>query len=356
MASAVTRVELTRAEQFEILAGLSPNVVAETEAHISRRRLWFPESLLPASAEGDGIEEVHAELRAAARALPDTVRVSLAMNLLTEEGLPHFHRLIVVHLGSDGAWSNWNNLWTAEEDRHGCILRDYVRDARLFDMSALEQMQYRYIESGFNPDWERDPYRLLAYTSLQERATQMAHANTGRACSAYESTAQRILANVSGDESRHYQFYRNMFAAILAADPDRALYALLKVMPALAMPGHTIPGYDQMAEVIRRSDIYGPRPLPEDRRGTARVLGHRRSGRAFGQRSRVPGEADEGAGAVDANGRLPRRQGHSARLPLRLPVRARHPDLSIRLPASLNRGSRNLPTALPPRPVPRPAG
>jgi acyl-[acyl-carrier-protein] desaturase len=34
---------------------------------------------------------------------------------------------------------------------------------------------------------------------------------------------------------------------------------LLRVMPALAMPGHTMPGYQQMSEVVRRSCIYGPR-------------------------------------------------------------------------------------------------
>ena len=202
-------------------------------------------------------------MREAARGLPDGVRVALALNLLTEEGLPHFHRLIATHLGNESPWSDWNNLWTAEEDRHGCALRDYVRDARVFNMGALERMQYRYIESGFNPDWQRDPYRLLAYTSLQERATQMAHANTGRTCAQYEPRIQRVLAHIAGDESRHYAFYRSTFAAVLEADTDTALNSLLKVMPALAMPGHTITDYEHMADVVRRANIYGPRHYQE---------------------------------------------------------------------------------------------
>src|SRR3546814_18562599 len=101
--------------------------------------------------------------------LSDTVRFAVALNLLTEEGLPHFPRLIATYLGNSGPWRDWNNMWTAEEDRHGCALRDYVRDARLFNMGALEQLQYSYIAAGFNPDWQADPYRLLAYTSLQDR-------------------------------------------------------------------------------------------------------------------------------------------------------------------------------------------
>lgn len=260
MASVVNRPPFFNPVQHDVLVALEPFVEAQTAAHIERRKLWFPNELMPADA--DASPEVDAELRQvrdAARGLPDAVRVALAINLLTEEGLPHFHRLIAVHLGNESPWSTWNNLWTAEEDRHGCAMRDYVRDARIFDMGALERMQYRYIESGFNPAWEQDPYRLLAYTSLQERATQMAHANTGRTCGAYEPKIQRILAHISGDESRHYAFYRSVFNEIVERDTERAFYALLKVMPALAMPGHTIPNYDLMSEVVRRGDIYGPR-------------------------------------------------------------------------------------------------
>lgn len=247
-------------EQVEVLVALEPFVAQQSAGHLQRRRLWFPNDLLPADAEaGEQAAADLARLRADARGLPDALRVALALNLLTEEGLPHFHRLIATHLGNESPWSAWNNMWTAEEDRHGCALRDYVRDARLFNMGALERMQYRYIESGFNPDWQRDPYRLLAYTSLQERATQMAHANTGRSCAQYEPRLQRILAHIAGDESRHYAFYRTVFNEILERDPSGALRALLKVMPALAMPGHTIPDYEHMSEVVRRAGIYGAR-------------------------------------------------------------------------------------------------
>ncbi|MDB5987138.1 MAG: acyl-ACP desaturase [Nevskia sp.] len=260
MGSAAPNSSFGTPDQLEVLVSMEPVVVRLTEAHEASRRLWFPNDLSAADAEaGPELEAELAELREAARGLPDTTRVTLALNLLTEEGLPHFHRLIATHLGNESPWSDWNNMWTAEEDRHGCALRDYVRDARIFNMGALERMQYRYIECGFNPDWQRDPYRLLAYTSMQEKATQVAHANAGRNCGKYEPRIQRVLAHIAGDESRHYAFYRSTFAEILERDTDRALFSLLKVMPALAMPGHTMPGYDHMSEVVRRAGIYGPR-------------------------------------------------------------------------------------------------
>lgn len=244
--------------QLEILTALEPAVRRETQAHTERRRLWFPNDLMPADASLEGDDHL-VRVREAARGLPDAVRVALALNLLTEEGLPHFHRLIAVYFGNQSPWSDWNNLWTAEEDRHGCALRDYVRDARVFDMRALEQMQYHYIEAGFEPEWQQDPYRLLAYTSLQEKATQISHANTGRMASGIEPSLQRVLAHVAGDESRHYLFYRAVFGEVLKADTERALDALLKVTLGFAMPGHNIPDFSDLSDVLSRSGVFTTR-------------------------------------------------------------------------------------------------
>ncbi|WP_022976774.1 acyl-ACP desaturase [Nevskia ramosa] len=260
MGSAAPRHTFGTPDQIAVMVDLQAFVERQTAEHLERRKLWFPNELLSADAHDvEAADADIAEVREAARGLPDTIRVALALNLLTEEGLPHFHRLIATHLGNESPWSTWNNMWTAEEDRHGCAMRDYCRDARIFNMGALEKMQYHYIEAGFNPDWQQDPYRLLAYTSMQEKATQVAHANTGRTCGKYEPRIQRILAHIAGDESRHYAFYRACFGGILERDPNNALYSLLKVMPALAMPGHNMPGYDHMSDVVRRAEIYGPR-------------------------------------------------------------------------------------------------
>nr|MBA3710601.1 acyl-ACP desaturase [Planctomycetota bacterium] len=200
-----------------------------------------------------------AALRKRAEGIPDSARAALALNLLTEEGLPHFHRLLAVYLGEDSHWSAWNNLWTAEEDRHGQILHDYTRDTRLFDQRKLEEMQFEYLRAGFNPTWDHDPYRVFVYTTVQERATQFSHAETGRRIGEYEPMLGKILDHVAREEARHFTFYRTVFAEILKRDPDQALHSASFILPAIDMPGLTIPGYKEFADVIRRSGIYGPR-------------------------------------------------------------------------------------------------
>ena len=237
--------------QLGVLSELSNAVEKLIERHKAERKLWFPSEIL------DVEEREH--LAEQAQALPTALRAGLALNLLTEEGLPHFHRLIAQYTGHDSAWGYWNNLWTAEEDRHGVVLHDYVRDAKVLDLLALEKMQYHYLEAGFNPDWQQDAYRLIAYTSLQEKATQLSHANLARLAAPYEPKLQHILSRVAADESRHHCFYRDTFALLLEADPERALQAAWAVMPKLVMPGHNIPGFRELSDCAHAAGIYGPK-------------------------------------------------------------------------------------------------
>ncbi len=151
-------------------------------------------------------------------------------------------------------------MWTAEEDRHGAVLHDYLRDTRLLNQRRLEEMQYSYLESGFHPDWDKDPYRVFVVhhpagtgdPAVSQRDRPRRRETMSR-CSARSST------NVAIDEARHFAFYRTVFEEILKRDPDQALHSASFIMPSIEMPGHTMPGFREIAEVIRRSGIYGPR-------------------------------------------------------------------------------------------------
>lgn len=247
----------TRA-RVEVLADLESIVADLMVAHEAKRPLWFPSELLAPEPDTDPLEHVRA-LRERARGIALPARVALALNLLTEEGLPHFHRLIATYLGGDTFWAKWNNLWTAEEDRHGAILHDYMHDSAILDNPVLERMQFEYLKAGFEPAWDKDPYRVFVYTTLQERATQFSHAATGKLAGEYEPTIGEVLRNVASEEARHYTFYRQIFKEVLERDPNRALASAAEIMPSIDMPGVSMPHFREMADVVRRAGIYGPR-------------------------------------------------------------------------------------------------
>ncbi len=244
--------------RVEVLSDLEPLVQRLMVSHEAKRVLWFPSELLAPPPDTDPDRYV-SQLRERARGISAPARVALALNLLTEEGLPHFHRLLATYLGGDTFWSKWTNLWTAEEDRHGAVLHDYTRDSRVLDNPVLERMQFEYLKAGFDPEWDKDPYRVFVYTTLQERATQVSHANTGKLAGEYEPLIGTVLNNVAKEEARHYTFYRTVFKEVIKRDPNRALVSAAELMPSIDMPGVSMPHFREMADVIRRAGIYGPR-------------------------------------------------------------------------------------------------
>lgn len=244
--------------KVEVLADLEPLVDQLMVTHEAKRPLWFPSDILGPAPDTDPDAHIQA-LRKRVEGIGLPARVALALNLLTEEGLPHFHRLLAVYLGNDSFWHKWTNLWTAEEDRHGAILHDYAHDSRILDQPVLERMQFEYLRAGFNPAWDADPYRVFVYTTLQERATQVSHANVGKLAGADEPLIGEVLQNVASEEARHYTFYRTVFKEVLARDPNRALASAAEVMPSIEMPGVRMPHFREMADVVRRAGIYGPR-------------------------------------------------------------------------------------------------
>lgn len=244
----------------EVLNELESKVKQWMEQHIAKRKLWFSSDFLPVDEKNtDDKNKIVDGLRDRAKGIKDPARVAVALNLLTEEGLPHFHRLIAQHLGSESFWSKWNNMWTGEEDRHGNILRDYARDSRLFSFREVEMMQFYYQEAGFNPNWDKDPYKVFVYTTLQERATQFSHKNTGKLVGEDEPLLNGILSSIAADEAKHFTFYRNVFKEVLKLDPNRAMVSASEIMPAIDMPGLSMPNFREMADVVRRVGIYGPR-------------------------------------------------------------------------------------------------
>ena len=74
-----------------------------------------------------------------------------------------------------------------------------------------------------------------------------------------EPTIGEVLANVAKEEARHYTFYRSVFKEVLARDPNQALNSAAKIMPAIDMPGVNMPHFRELADVVRRAGIYGPR-------------------------------------------------------------------------------------------------
>ncbi|WP_431908459.1 acyl-ACP desaturase [Nonomuraea jabiensis] len=240
--------------QTELLHELEPVVAVELDRHHTMAKEWFPHEYIPWS-EGrdfDGIYGGEAWQESDSK-IPEAARVSLIVNLLTEDNLPSYHHEIASTFGRDGAWGTWVHRWTAEEDRHGTALRDYLTVTRAVDPVALERARMHHMESGFITEYGT-MLQQLAYVSFQELATRIAHRNTGRASG--DEGCERLLARIAADENLHMLFYRNLLKAAFELDPNQTMRAVTDVVTTFQMPGTGIDGFARKAMIIANEGIY----------------------------------------------------------------------------------------------------
>jgi acyl-[acyl-carrier-protein] desaturase len=240
--------------QTELLHELEPVVAVELDRHHAVAKEWFPHEYVPWSQgrDFDGVYGGQA-WQEGDSTIPEAARVSLIVNLLTEDNLPSYHHEIASTFGRDGAWGTWVHRWTAEEDRHGTAIRDYLTVTRAVDPVALERARMAHMENGFTTEYGT-MLQQLAYVSFQELATRISHRNTGKASG--DEGCERLLARIAADENLHMLFYRNLLKAAFELDPNQTMRAITDVVTTFQMPGADLDGFARKAMIIANEGIY----------------------------------------------------------------------------------------------------
>lgn len=238
-----------------LLRDLEPVVETNLNRHLAAAKEWFPHEYVPWSQgqDFDGVLGGRAWDPEQSK-LSEVARISLIVNLLTEDNLPSYHHEIALLFGRDGAWGTWVNRWTAEEGRHGVAIRDYLLTTRAVDPIALERARMTHMGGGFVSDHSGSDIHSIAYVSFQELATRVAHRNTGRFSG--DPICDQLLARIAADENLHMLFYRNLLSAAFELAPDETMRAVCDVVKGFQMPGHTIENFGRKSVQIALAGIY----------------------------------------------------------------------------------------------------
>jgi acyl-[acyl-carrier-protein] desaturase len=235
----------------QLIAELEPTVATLLDRHLSQSKEWFPHELVPWGRGADF--ERGWEWTPDVSPMPEAVRSSLFVNLLTEDNLPYYFRTIEAMFGRDSAWGEWSRRWTAEEGRHSIVIRDYLTVTRALDPTALERARMAQVSCGQVPEPEL-PQDGMVYVSLQELATRIAHHNTGKMLE--DPAGYEVMKRVASDENRHYLFYRDLASAALEIDPSGMVLAIERQVREFEMPGTGIVDFETHARSIAAAGIY----------------------------------------------------------------------------------------------------
>ena len=250
--------------QLELLEELVPVAEDNVNRHMSMAKEWHPHDYVPWDEGRNFAELGGVDYDPEQSKLSDVAKAAMITNLLTEDNLPSYHREIAENFSRDGAWGTWVGRWTAEENRHGIVMRDYLVVTRGVDPVALEQARMIHMTNGFASPIGSHSGLLhsVSYVTFQELATRVSHRNTGKVCD--DPIADRMLQRIAADENLHMIFYRNISAAALDIAPDQTLEALSDIVMNFQMPGAGMPNFRRNGVLMAKHGIYDLRQHLED--------------------------------------------------------------------------------------------
>ncbi|GMI90581.1 HYPOXIA RESPONSE UNKNOWN PROTEIN 7, ACYL-ACYL CARRIER PROTEIN (ACP) DESATURASE 6 [Hibiscus trionum] len=233
---------------------------------------WQPQTFLPdPSLPLEEFNDRVKDLRERTAELPDDYFVVLVGDMITEEALPTYQTMINTLDGvrdetgaSHSPWAVWTRAWTAEENRHGDLLKNYLYLTGRVDMFMIERTVQYLIGAGMDPGTENNPYLGFVYTSFQERATFVSHGNTARlAKEGGDPVLARICGSIAADEKRHELAYSRIVGKLLEIDPTGAMLAFADMMKKkITMPAHMMFDgedprlFEHFSAVAQRSGVY----------------------------------------------------------------------------------------------------
>ncbi|BDT88977.1 acyl-ACP desaturase [Nocardia cyriacigeorgica] len=238
----------------ELLESLAVEVELNLRRHVEAADGWQPHDYVPwddgrnfGFLGGIDWEPDQSELG-------EVAKLALTVSVLIADNLPSYHREIGKYLRT-GAWWRWVGRWTAEENRHEIMIRNYLMVTRAVDPVELERLRMDHMTKGFR----RPPLHLLdvlANAAFEEAASALRHRNTAALNENPIVTA--ISERIAVDDELQAEFFANLIAAAFDQVPDQAMRAVADMIAAFHVPTVTLPDGRSSDEVLAEAGIYDP--------------------------------------------------------------------------------------------------
>ena len=170
--------------------------------------------------------------------------------------------------------SQFQLRWGSEEAKHSDLWRNTLLFTRARTPERLEQYTADLRANSWTLPFD-DPLRMILYTVVQERATQLNYLNllkivrgksdrphlTGEA----DPVLAHAASTIAVDEAAHFDFFLEGARLYLYYYPEETLAALVDVLRGFMMPAHAlIPDYDKFVRTVYDGGVFDRRKHSRD--------------------------------------------------------------------------------------------
>ena len=240
------------------MAELEPVVGENYHRHIETEEPWYAHDFVPFD-RGENFAFLGGRDWDPSQATPPThVTDALEILLITKDNLAGYHREFVEHFILEDWWGMWIGRWTAEENLHAIVLREYLVVTRDIDPVANEAVRVEHVMKGYRAD-QFSRIETLVFMALRERE----HAVFCQRLAAQvdDPNLRRLIETIAKDEQRHQQFFDSLVRECLGLEPGETVAAVAARAADLQGVGADIDAYADKVQAVAEAGIFDDKVL-----------------------------------------------------------------------------------------------
>jgi acyl-[acyl-carrier-protein] desaturase len=238
----------------ELLESLAAEVEDNLRRHIAAADGWQPQDYVPWDDGRNFAFLGGTDWEPGQSGLGEVAKLALTVGVLIADNLPSYHREVGKYLRT-GPWWRWVGRWTAEENRHSIMVRDYLVLTRAVDPVELERMRMAHMTTGFRRPALHVP-DVLAAGAFEERAAAIRYRNI--AALGENPIVTAMAERIAADDELQSDFFADLVAAVLNLAPDQGVRAIADQVAAFAVPEVTLADGRSGTAVLAEAGIYDP--------------------------------------------------------------------------------------------------
>ena len=236
----------------ELILALEKALPEITEEHQAGAQQWNPGDWVPWDKGRNFAFLGGADFEAGQESLSPTAAAGLLALLLTKDNLPSYHRVLARHFPPFTDWRQLIGVWTAEDNRHSIVLRDYLVVTRAMDPVDAENRRRIHVVAGWKQSSEAvaelGPMDTLAELAIHEN--QCVHFITKLIEYAEDPDLVTILEKIRTDDAAQAAMFQAYLIAGAVADQEATVLAVDKALANIERIGGDIADFDEQRDYI----------------------------------------------------------------------------------------------------------